>query len=161
MSRRVLAVVALSVLTSVTAAAQTPTNDPPALSTGAVAAQVTTGILGTALGFIGGGKIARWTASRLGASEDNARRVAYLGAYAGAVTVTAVGPALIGSRGDVSGSYGSAVGGAAAGGVLALGIKEIGKRGAFGASGPVAWIAGLVVAALPSVGATIAYNATR
>ncbi|MNC94748.1 hypothetical protein D3C83_116840 [compost metagenome] len=53
------------------------------------------------------------------------------------------------------------VGGAAAGGVVALGVKKLGSRGAFGDSGFFTWIAGIVIVSLPSVGATIAYNSTR
>lgn len=141
--------------------AQGPINEAPTLSNGAVAGQIATGTLGTVVGFIGGGVTTRWLARRLGVNEDHASRVAWFGAFVGVATVTPVGPSLIGSRGDVSGSYGSGVGGAAAGAIVSLGVKELGKRGVFGDSGVGTWIAGLVVAALPSVGATIAYNATR
>jgi hypothetical protein len=161
MISRAIGVVLLCAVPSVYARAHTPANEPPALSNGAVAGQVATGTLGTLVGFVGGGVTTRWIARRLGVSEDNAVRVASVGAFVGVSTVTPVGPALIGSRGDASGSYGSAIVGAAAGALVGLGVKELGKRGAFGGSGPVAWVAGLVIAALPSVGATVAYNATR
>ncbi|HKS04865.1 MAG TPA: hypothetical protein VJR92_01010 [Gemmatimonadaceae bacterium] len=143
------------------ARAQGPANEPPALSSGAVAGQISTGTLGTLVGFIGGGVTTRWVVRKLGVNEENAGRVAAVGAFVGVSAVTPIGPALIGSRGDAKGSYGSAVGGAAAGALVGLGVKELGKRGAFGGSGPVAWVAGIVIATLPSVGATIAYNGTR
>ena len=160
MTSRVFAVL-LFVAPHAIARAQGPTNEPPALTGGAVAGQIATGTLGTLVGFVGGGVTTRWIARRLGVSEDNAGRIASVGAFVGVSTVTPVGPALIGSRGDARGSYGSAIGGAAAGALVGLGVKELGKRGAFGGSGPIAWVAGLVIATLPSVGATIAYNGTR
>lgn len=134
---------------------------PAALSNGAVAGQIATGIVGTAVGFVGGGVTTRWIAGRLGAGEDGAARAGYAGAYLGGAFLTAVGPALIGRRDNAAGSYMTAVGGAAAGGIVALGVKELGSRGAFGDSGFFTWIAGIVVVALPSVGATVAYNSTR
>ncbi len=141
--------------------APAPQDGAAPLGGAAVAGQVSTGILGTAVGFVGGGLATRWVARKLGSNEDRASRAAYFGAYSGAALATAAGPAIIGSRGDAHGSYPAAVGGAVAGGLVSVLIKRMGSRGTFGERGPLAIIAGLAIVALPSVGATLACNSTR
>jgi hypothetical protein len=131
------------------------------LSGGAITAQVSTGIVGTAAGFVGGGLVTRWAAERLGQDEESRGKTALVGAYATSVVFTAVGPALIGSRNTDKGSFGAAVGGAAIGLTTAAILRKIGRKGVFGESGPVALVVGAAIIALPSVGATIAFNRTR
>jgi hypothetical protein len=131
------------------------------LGGGAVTAQVATGLLGSAVGFVGGGLTTRWAATRLGATEEQAGRAGLAGAYASTILVTAVGPSLIGSRNTSKGSYVAAVGGAAGGLAAAALLRKAGRKGIFGRSGPVAFLAGLTIVALPSIGATLAFNATR
>jgi hypothetical protein len=88
-------------------------------------------------------------------------RVAYVGAYTLGALATAAGPALIGSRGDAHGSYPAAVAGAVGGGLGTWLLRKAGRRGLFGERGPVALLVGAVMVALPSVGATAAFNASR
>ena len=133
----------------------------PSLTGGVIAAEFTSGVLGGMVGFVGGGlatqRIARWR----GSDDDHVSRAAYVGALSGAALMTAAGPALFGSRGGVHGSYPVAVGGAVAGGVVSALIRRIGKSGVLGDRGPVAIVAAAAILALPSVGATIAYNGSR
>jgi hypothetical protein len=161
---RALRTVPLLAIAAAALNAQTPgtaAGNVSPLSSGAVAGQISTGFLGTAVGFFGGGLATRWGARRRGANVETASHAAYLGAYAGATLATAVGPAAIGSRGNAHGSYAAAVGGAAAGGIVSALIKRLGQRGAVGEHGPVAIVAGLAIVLMPSVGATVAYNASR
>ena len=131
------------------------------VGTGAVVGQISTGILGTATGFVAGGLATRWAAERLGQGEEARGKTALVGAYASATLLTAVGPTLIGSRGTDRGSFTAALGGSAAGLVTAALLRKIGRKGIFGERGPVAIIVGAAIVALPSVGATLAYNNTR
>jgi hypothetical protein len=143
------------------ASASTPATEAPRQSGATIAGQVGAGIAGTALGFIGAGLLARSAASALGHDEEGAGRIGLIGAYAGAAALTAVGPALVGSRGDARGSYPAALGGAVLGGGVSYALVRLGRAGAFGERGPRAVLAGLVIVAAPSIGATVAFNATR
>lgn len=133
----------------------------PRVGAGVVAAQVATGTVGTIVGYVGGGLATRSIAKRFGADEDQASKAANVGAWAGAALVTAVGPALLARRGHATASYPAAVGGAVAGGIVSVLTKRLGDRGTFGESGPAALIAGAAIALLPSIGATVAANASR
>jgi hypothetical protein len=131
------------------------------LSAGAITAQISTGILGTATGFVAGGLVTRWAARRLGQGEEGRSRTALVGAYASATVLSAVGPALIGARDTEKGSFAAGVGGAAAGLATSALLRKIGRKGVFGRRGPIAIVMGAVIIALPSVGATVAFNSTR
>jgi hypothetical protein len=164
----VLSVFSVSSVLSVSSALVTPLHaqTPTATSTrpvgvGGVVAQVTTGVLGTASGFVGGGLTTRWAARRLGVDEDARGRVALVGAYSSAVLISAVGPALIGGRNTPNGSFAAAVGGSAAGLATAAVLRKLGRKNVFGQSGPVALVVGAAIVALPGIGATIAFNSTR
>jgi hypothetical protein len=124
---------------------------------------VALGTLGTAAGFVGGGLATRWTARRLGADQDRARRLAYVGAWTTAALATPAGPVLLGSRDGVRGSYPAAVGGTLAGGAASLLVVTAGRRGAFDcrACAPLRALAAVSAFVLPSLGATIAFNASR
>ena len=140
--------------------AQSP-EPPRPLSNGAVAAQITTGLLATPIGFVGGGLTTRWAAQRLGMDEEARGRAALVGAYTSVVLLSSVGPALIGGRDTPNGSYLAAVGGSTAGLATAALLRKLGRKGAFGERGPVAIVVGAAIVALPSIGATIAFNSTR
>ncbi|HEU4565844.1 MAG TPA: hypothetical protein VFS05_14385 [Gemmatimonadaceae bacterium] len=146
------------------AGAQDDPGDPPYPSALRVTAQVGAGIIGTPVGFVAGGLTTRWVARRLGAGEESASRVAYVGAWTGSALVTALGPTLIGSAGRVKGSYPAAVGGAVAGGLASWLLVKLNDRGAEEPDRPChlgCIVAGAAVFALPGIGATVAFNATR
>jgi hypothetical protein len=132
----------------------------PSLSAARVTAQVGLGTLATPVAFVAGGLGSRMVARAVGASDESARRVAYVGAYAGVWVATAAIPAAIGRDGRFPAALaGSALGMAAATGAVRLGnlLYDSGKRNC----GVLCWTLGALVVALPSVGATIAYDASR
>lgn len=137
--------------------------DPEPVSAGRATAQVTLGAVGTIGGFVGGGLATRWVARRSGASDERASRLAYIGAWTGAALATPVAPMLVGSQGDVHGSYPAALAGTLVGGAASLAIVTAGRHGAFDCRwcGPVRVLAGVSAFVLPSLGATIAFNQSR
>ena len=136
---------------------------PPDLSGLAVTGQVALGTLGTLGGFVGGGLATRWVARHAGAPEGRASQLAMIGAYTGAALVTPVAPVLIGSRDGASGSYPAALAGTLAGGAASVLLVYAGRHGAFDcrACTPLRWLAGAAIVVLPSVGATVAFDASR
>jgi hypothetical protein len=151
----------LLLVISAAASAQTTQSEPRPPGGVAVAAQISTGILGSATGFVAGGLITRRVARWRHANDDLASHLAYAGAYTGATLATAVGPWAIASRGDVKAPYVAAVAGAFAGGLGSVILRKIGRTGIFGEHGPVALLAGAAIIALPSIGATISVNSRR
>lgn len=137
--------------------------DPPRLGAGPVASQLALGVVGTAGGFVVGGLATRWTATRLGAAPDRASSLAMVGAWTGAALATPVGPMLVGRRDGARGSYPAAVAGTLAGGAASLLVVTAGRRGAFDcrACAPLRLLAGVSAVVLPSLGATLAFNASR
>lgn len=144
-------------------ASQAAAQSAPSLGAGVVTAQIASGTAGTAVGFIAGGLITRRIARARGADELRAGDRAFAGGLVGAALVTPIGPALIGNRDGARGSYLAAQGGAVAGGLASALFIAVGRRGLFDcrACGLVRVAAGIGIAFLPSVGATVAYNATR
>jgi hypothetical protein len=135
------------------------------LGKGRIAGQIASGVALAPVGFVAGGLTTRWVARRFGAGDERATGVGYVGAWTGAVLATAGGPALVGARGPGVGSYPAAIGGAAAGGLLSWAIVRLNKR-AVGESEPrpcrvVCVLSTVAIATLPSIGATIAYDASR
>ena len=131
----------------------------PATSAARVTAQLATGVILTPIGFFGSGWAAKRLAQRAGWSDERARRAAYVSAVVGGAAATAAGPALVGE----GGRYGAAFVGAGAGiGAAAL-VARLGNRLYDGAErcGPLCWALGAVTIALPSIGATVAYQASR
>jgi hypothetical protein len=131
----------------------------PAVSGARVTAQVAAGVLLTPVGFFGTGWAAKRLAQRTSWSEVRVRQVAYVAAYSGAAAATAAAPALIGERGQ----YAAAFLGAAAGiGVSALTARlgnaryDDGRR-----CDPLCWGLGALTISWPSIGATLAYQASR
>lgn len=109
--------------------------------------------------FVGGGLGARWLASKLGASPDGARKVAYVGAWSLAALGTSVVPPLLLRGGNYTSSLaGTALGGIAGGLVVWVGrIVYADEPGC----GVVCTALGLAAFALPATGATILYNRSR
>ena len=146
-------------------AQQTPpgTAGTPELHAGRVAGQVALGTVGTLAGFVGGGLATRTVARRLGASDERASRLAYVGAWSGAALATAGGATLIGRHDNVTGSYTAALGGAVAGGLGSWLLVRLcdDDTGAGSRCGVLSPVAGLAVFLLPSIGATVGFNASR
>src|SRR5688572_10931361 len=89
----------------------------PSLSAARVTAQVGLGTLATPVAFVAGGLGSRLVARTVGVGDESARRVAYVGAYAGVWLATAGIPAAIGRDGRFPAALaGSALGMAAASG---------------------------------------------
>jgi hypothetical protein len=138
--------------------------DARALSPARVAAQVGAGTLGTPIGFIAVGVLTDRVFEALGRDDPTTSRLSLAAAYAGGGLGAAAGPALIGARGPGSGRYVAAVGGAAVGGLASWAVVRLVDRD--GEQPPrggriVSTLAGIAVAVLPSVGATIGYNMSR
>jgi hypothetical protein len=132
----------------------------PELSSVRVGSQIVVGTLATPVAFIAGGLAAESLARTLGASDSLAKRFAYAGAYTSVWLAAATVPAAIGR----DGKYPAALAGSALGMTAAIGLVRLGnwrwdedRR----PCGPLCWALGAVVVALPSVGATIAYDRSR
>lgn len=134
----------------------------PRLGGGRVAAQIATGTVGGVVGFVGAGLLTRSIVRRHGMDEEQASKPAFIGALVGMTLVTPVGPALVGNH-EGAGSYAAAQGGAVAGGLASAMLIAVGRRGAMDCRfcGPLRLLSGIAIAILPSVGATVAYDATR
>ncbi|MGZ8492097.1 MAG: hypothetical protein ACXWZS_07835 [Gemmatirosa sp.] len=140
------------------------TRDVRALSPARTAAQVGAGTLGTPIGFIAVGVLTDKIFESVGRDDDLTSRLSLGAAYAGGALGAAAGPALIGARGPGSGRFVAAVGGAAVGGLASWAIVRLVDRDgdAPPRGGRIAsTLAGIAVAVLPSVGATIGYNMSR
>lgn len=135
-------------------------DDVPSLSSARVTAQVAAGTLATPIAFFGAGVATKRIAQAMGASDERAGRAAYVAAYTATWLAAAAVPAAIG--GD--GRFPAALAGSALGMLASKGVVEVGnwlydadRR----ACGVVCWTLGAAVVALPSVGATIAYDRSR
>lgn len=137
--------------------------DPGAPSAPVIAGQVALGTLATPVGYVGGGLTTRWAASRVGAGEDAARRVAYVGAFAGAALTTATTVHYLGRTGRVSGDFPATVGGAVVGQFASWGVVELGR--ALYRDAPTCNVLcrtlGISAFVLPSIGATVGHAVTR
>jgi hypothetical protein len=137
----------------------------PALGAGRVAAQVVGGAAAIPVGYVAGGLATRTVARAFGASDQTASHAADVGAYAGTVAAVAGTVSLIGARGPGAGSFPAAVGGAAGGllasKLLARALRGDDRRGTEPPCGARCLAASALVVALPSVGATVAYDITR
>ena len=149
-------------LTAALAGAQQASDETPPLQAGRIAGQVALGTVGTLGGFIGGGLATRWAARRMGASQERASRLAYVGAWSTSALATAGGATLLGRHGPVTGSYTAALGGTLVGGLGSyLLVRLCDNEGAGSRCGPLGGVAGLAVFLLPSIGATVGFNASR
>jgi hypothetical protein len=154
---RALQVLALIGVLAAPAAAQQ--EESPTLSNARVAAQITTGALLSPIAFFGTG----WLTDRLFTHDpkgEGVRRFQYVASFTATWLAAAAGPAMVG-RG---GSYPAALGGSMVGMggsllTVQLGNKlfDDGRR----SCNVICWSLGALTVALPSIGATIAYNASR
>jgi hypothetical protein len=140
--------------------AQAQTSRPADLSAGRVAAQVGLGTLLTPVGFFGSGWAAEHLGERLGWSETRVTAVSYVAAYSGAWLAAASGPALAGKDGRMTAALGGSLvglGGAVLTVKLGNWLYDEDRR----PCGVLCWTLGALTVALPSIGATLAYNASR
>ncbi len=134
--------------------------DPPSLSSARVTAQVLGGTVAGPVAFFGGGIATKRVARAFGADDERAGRAAYVGAYASTWLATAAVPALVGR----DGKFPAALGGSALGMLAAAGLVRVGNwryDGDRRECGPLCWTMGALVFALPSIGATVAYDQSR
>ena len=132
----------------------------PSLSAARVSAQVVGGTLVAPVAFIGGGILTKRVARGLGAGEEAAGKSAYVGAYTSTLLATAAVPALIGR----DGRFPAALGGSALGMLASLGVARVGNwryDGDRRACDVLCWTLGVLVVALPSIGATVLYDQSR
>jgi hypothetical protein len=148
---------------AVSARAQDGTSQPamqaPPLSAGRAAAQVGAGLSGTTVGFFGGGLATRGVATVLGSSDNQASSIGLVGAYSASALLTAAGPTLVGPGPNAQASYWAALGGTAVGGLGSILLIKLNHAVDLGHIPRI--IGGVLVAALPSIGATIGYNLSR
>lgn len=132
----------------------------PSLSSARVTAQVVAGVVATPVAFFGAGIATKRLWQALGASDEDAGRAAYVAAYSATWLAAASVPAAIGR----DGRYPAALAGSALGLLAAKGLVELGNwryDADRHACGVLCWTLGAAVVALPSVGATIAYDRSR
>lgn len=159
-SRWRAAVLALAVAAPALGAQEGVDGGGGSLSGARVAAQIGAGTLVAPIAFFGSGVASKRIVLGLGGTEGTARRAGYVGAYTGTWLATAATPALIGRDGRFPAALaGSALGMLASWGAVQVGNWRYdgGRRGC----GPLCWTLGAAVVALPSIGATLGYNATR
>lgn len=116
-------------------------------------------------GFVIGRFVAEGTAGLLGVDhEGTARKLGYLGGVIGGGLATAGTVYAIGNIGEQTGDFDATYLGTGIGFVAALGIAKMvlgpGGRPREGMSTASRWAAANVIALLPAIGATIAFNST-
>jgi hypothetical protein len=160
---RTTALAAAASLAAIAARPGAAQEDVPALAPARVAGQVVGGALATPVAFFGGGALTKRVAERLGASEERASRLAYVGAWGLGALGTAAVPALVGARGPGHGSYMAAVGGTLVGGAASWLLVRLNRRAddVDRPCGVTCTLAGVAVFTLPSIGATVGYNLSR
>lgn len=158
--RLALAILAIS---SAPAALGAQRVERPSLSPVRVGGELVLGVAAMPLGFVGGGLAARAVARRVGADDDVASRVGYAGGYAGAALATAAAVTFVGTRGNQTGSYASALGGAVVGGLGSFALVRLNRRPDEDdrPCGIGCTAAAAAVFLLPALGSTIAFNASR
>jgi hypothetical protein len=155
----VLSAIWAVVVTLVAVAPMGAQDQGPTRSGARVTAEVAVGTLLTPVGFFGTGWAAKRLAQRAEWPDERARRVAYVAAYVGATAAAAAGPALVGNGGNFPVAF---AGGAAGVGAAAL-TARLGRARYDGdrGCGILCWGLGALTIALPSIGATFAYEASR
>jgi len=136
----------------------------PAIGAGRVGAQVAAGTLATPLGFVAGGLAFRAVARHTGLADDDISRVADIGAAVGVAVASGGAAALVGARGPGRGSFPAAVGGAAVGTGLSGLLILVSRRGDDVPATPchvTCVLTTVAIVTLPSIGATVAYDASR
>jgi hypothetical protein len=132
----------------------------PRVGFGRAVAETGAGFLGTSVGFVAGGLSTRWAVTQwFGASEDRASSVALAGGYVGGVLGTAAGPTIVGPGSAPRGTYWGALVGSTAGGIGSFLLVRLNRAVDLGSIPRI--VSAVAVVALPAIGATIGYNATR
>lgn len=119
--------------------------------------------MGAPVGFLSGGLLTRWAATRLGASEERASDLALAGAWTAATLVTAAGPTIVGRRGPETGSYAAAVAGTLAGGAVSYLLVRLNDRDGDDRR-PCRLLCSVSAVGtflMPSIGATVGFNLSR
>lgn len=133
--------------------------DPPSLSSARVAAQIATGAVLSPIAFFGTG----YLTDRIfhhDPKTERVRRFQYVASFSATWLAAAAGPALVGR----DGSYPAALGGSAVGMGGALVAAQLGNvlfDDGRRSCNVLCWSLGALTVALPSIGATIAYNVSR
>lgn len=134
--------------------------DPPAQSTPRIFGQLALGTALTPVGFFGAGWATKHAGRRMGWTDANASRAAFVAAYSGTALAAATGPLVFGRDGKSAAALGGSVlgiGAAALSARVGNWFWDDDKRHCgFGC-----WTLGAVTVALPSIGATVAYAASR
>lgn len=133
---------------------------PAPVSTLRAAGQIGMGAVLTPVGFFGSGWATKELSRSMGVRDTTAARAAYIAAYTGAWLAAASGAVAVGRDGKPSrallGSL-AGLGGAFLTTQLGNALYDDDRRDC----GVGCWTLGLVTVVLPSLGATIAYNASR
>jgi hypothetical protein len=140
--------------------------DRPRLDAARVSGEVLVGAYAGIGGILLGRHIAHGIADATGAtSEVTIRRAEFVGAAAGGILATSGAVFGIGSLGDQTGEFGTTVLGTTAGFVVGVGVARLilgpDLRPEPGASTAMRWTLANVLALMPAIGATIAFNSTR
>jgi hypothetical protein len=167
--RRVGVALPAATLLAATLLVSTPDAQPldrPRLDAGRVTGEVLVGAYAGIGGIFLGRHIAHEIAGAAGAeSEVTIRRVEFVGAAAGGILATSGAIYGIGSIGDQTGDFSDTVLGTSAGFVVAVGVARIilgpDLRPPAETSTAVRWTIANVLALLPAVGGTIAFNSSR
>jgi len=149
--------VALIVTLAASAGAQQ--DDAPSLSSARVAAQIATGAVLSPIAFFGTGYLTDRIFGHDPKSEG-VRRFQYVASFTATWLAAAAGPAMVGRDGRFAAALGGSMAGMG-GSLLAVqlgnALYDEGRR----SCGVLCWSLGALTVALPSIGATIAYNASR
>ncbi|MGQ0646510.1 MAG: hypothetical protein ACT4P7_03005 [Gemmatimonadaceae bacterium] len=132
----------------------------PSLSAARVTGQIALGTVLTPVAFLGAGWVSDRMAERWGWSEERSSTVGYVSAYSATWLAASAGPALVGRDGKFAAALGGSLAGMGAAVVSArLGnlLWDADRR----RCGVGCWTLGALTVALPSIGATLAYNASR
>jgi hypothetical protein len=142
---RFLAPLGMTIMLANRAAAQKPP-----INAGRVVGQVAAGTLGVPVGFLAGYTIG--SGFRPHGSSNTGVAVGFAGALLGPVG------AVYAAGGPTSASFPATIGGAAAGYAIAFIAFPVARKIPFQ---KLKWTTSLATLLLPSIGATLAYNATR
>jgi hypothetical protein len=161
--RTALAVLCLAALAG---RVQAQEMEKPRLDALRVAGEVVLGGYAGIGGFVAGRYVAEGLSGLAGArNETTVRNLGFLGGVVGGGLATAGVVYAFGSLGDETGDFDATYLGTGAGFIVALGIAKmvLGPEGRprEGMSTSARWAAANVVALLPAIGATIAFNSTR
>jgi hypothetical protein len=140
--------------------------DRPRLDAGRVTGEVLVGAYAGIGGVLLGRRVGHEIASFAGAeSEATIRRAQFVGAAAGGIFATSGAIFGIGSIGDQTGDFSDTALGTTAGFVVAVGVARLmlgpDLRPEPGSSTAMRWTMANVLALLPAIGGTIAFNSSR